>query len=240
MSTRSRVDGRPPPGILAEALRISEGGDALAGTHAVIGFNLVDWGRVDEGLVHYQLSLDHARRTGNRRRQAWSLGLGGWGLLAAARPQDADRWLADCMRLVDELRWTSFRPWPCALRGESRLRLRDDPMVVQQELERAFALSCQLADPCWEAAVARAMGLCHEARGELDHALAWISEARKRCVRETDTYVALLVEILADQARLSARLGLASQASACTREGLSLAARAYMDAHVHRAMQLMG
>lgn len=234
--------GRRPTAeaLLAESLRLAEGDDARAGTHGVIGFNLVDWGRVDEGLAHYELSLEHAQRTGNRRRRAWSLGLGGRGLLAAARPEDADRWLRDCVALVDELRWTSFRPWPCALLGESRVRLRIDPATVLQELERAFALSCQLADPCWEAAVARAMALCHEAAGDLERALEWLSEARRRCVRETDTYVALVVEILADQARLSAKLGNASQASACTREGLSLAARAHMDAHVHRAIRLLG
>jgi tetratricopeptide (TPR) repeat protein len=125
------------------------------------------------------------------------------------------------------------------LSGESRLRLGDDPKLIQQELERAFALSCQLGDPCWEAAVARTIGLCREACGDFEHALAWFTEARRRCVRETDTYVALLVEILADQARLSATLGRASQANACLREGLSLAARAHMDAHVHRVIQLM-
>lgn len=83
------------------------------------------------------------------------------------------------------------------------------------------------------------MGLSFEALGDDERALEWLAEARKRCVRETDVYVALLVEILADQARASAKLGHAAQASACTREGLSLAARAHMDAHVHRAVELL-
>ena len=233
--------GRRPSAAdhLAEALRLAGGDDALAGTHGVIGMNLVDWGRVDEGLAHYELSLEHARRSGNRRRQVWSMGLGAWGLLAADRAEDANRWLQDCLTLIDELRWTSFRPWPCALLGESRLRLRIDPMTVMQELGRAFALSCQLADPCWEAAVARVMARCHEVAGNPERATEWLSEARKRCVRQTDTYVALLVEILADQARISARLGHAAQSNICAREMLSLAARAHMDAHVHRAIDLI-
>ena len=121
--------GRRPSAAahLAQALRLAEDDVSLSGTHGVIGFNLVDWGRVDEGLLHYELSLEHADRAGNRRRQAWTKGLGAWGLLAADRPQDAARWLQDCLTLVDELRWTSFRPWPCALLGESRLRLQIDP-----------------------------------------------------------------------------------------------------------------
>jgi hypothetical protein len=159
--------------------------------------------------------------------------------MAADQLDEADRWLTDCLKVVDELRWTSFRPWPCALYGESRLRQQDDPATILIELERAFALSCQLADPCWEAAVGRSMGLCCEASGDDEGALEWFAEARKRCGRETDIYVALLVEILTDQARVSAKLGHAAQASACAREGLSLAARAHMDAHVHRAVQLI-
>ncbi len=233
--------GRRPTaaGHLARALEIAEDGDELAGIHSVVGFNLVDWGQIDDGLAQYRLSLEHAYRTGNRRRQVWSLGLGGRGLLAAQRLDEADRWLTNCLKGVDELRWTSFRPWPCALFGESRLRQDDEPLAVRHELEQAFALSCQLADPCWEAAAARAIGLCCEALNDDVRALEWFGEARTRCARETDTYVALLVDILADQARVSARLGDVAQASACTRAGLSLAARAHMDAHVHRAVQLL-
>ncbi len=234
--------GRRPSAAehLAEALRLADGGDALAGTHGVIGMNLVDWGRVNEGLAHYEISLAHAHSAGNRRRQVWSMGLGAWGLLAADRAEEANRWLQKCLTLVDELRWTSFRPWPCALLGESRLRLKADPASVMQDLERAFALSCQLADPCWEAAVARVMARCHEVAGNPEQALGWLSEARMRCVRQTDTYVALVVEILADQARISASLGHVAQSNTCAREMLSLAARAHMDAHVHRAIHLIG
>src|SRR5207253_2691899 len=128
----------------------------------VAGFNLVDWGKVDEGLAQYEMSLEEARRAGNRRREAWSLGLGSWGLLAASRPQDADRWLTQCLVLVDDLRWTSFRPWP----------------------------------------------------------------------------VALLVELLIDDARLSSKLGLHARAGTCKREAVSLAARSHMDVHVERAARL--
>ena len=55
--------------------------DTLAGVLAVTGFNPVDWGHVEEGLGQCRLSLEHARATGNPRREIWSLGLGAWGLL---------------------------------------------------------------------------------------------------------------------------------------------------------------
>jgi DNA-binding SARP family transcriptional activator len=233
--------GRRPTSAkhLAKALELATGDDERAAVHGVMGFNLIDWGRVDEGMAHYDASLEYARRTDNRRRQAWSLGLGGWGLLAADRMDDANLWLTECLQLVDELRWTAFRPWPCALFGEIRLRQSADPKVVQGDLENAFALSCQLGDPCWEAAVARTLGLSFEAAGDLDRSMNWLADARKRCVRESDSYAALLVEILVDQARISAKQGQLSQSDASTREVLALAARAHMDRHVARAVELL-
>ncbi len=224
---------------LAHALEIAEDRDDLASVHGVIGFNLVDWGKVDDGLEHFRTSLVHARGTGNLRRQIWSLGVGARGLLAKESLDEADRWLTDCLKLVDDLRWTSFRPWPSALLSESRLRQDDDPKAIQTELEGAFALSCQLGDPCWEAASARAMALSFEALDDNARAMEWLAEARQRCVRETDSYVALLAEILLDQARISAGMGLTAQAEACARECLSVAARAHMDAHVRQAVQLI-
>ncbi len=224
---------------LARALDVAIDGDDLASVHSVIGFNLVDWGKLDEGLAHYQTALEHAYTTGNQRRQIWALGLGAWGLLADDRLADADRWLSDCLKRVDDLRWTSFRPWPSALLVESRLRQGDDPKALQVDLESAFALSCQLGDPCWEGAVARVMGLCFEASDNHALAMEWLAEGRQRCVRETDSYVALSVEILLDQARVSSKLGNSAQASACARECLSVAARAHMDAHVRRAILLI-
>lgn len=233
--------GRRPTAAkhLAQALELAQEPGDLANVHGIMGFNLVDWGKLEEGLAHYQMSLQLASSVGNRRREGWSLGLGAWGLLAAGRLDEAEHWLTDCLKLVDELRWTAFRPWPCAVRCESRLRQNGDPQAIRLELESAFALSCQLGDPCWEAAVARVLGLSHEAANDTARALEWLREARKRCVRGTDYYAALLVEILLDQARLNGKLGHAAQADACVREALSLAARAHMDAHVERAVQLI-
>ena len=84
------------------------------------------------------------------------------------------------------------------------------------------------------------MARCHEVSGNLESALEWLNEARKRSVRETDPYVALVVEVLADQARINAKLGNAAQSNACIREMLALAARTHMDAHVQRAINLIG
>lgn len=234
--------GRRPSAAayLATALACAEDRDTRAGIHAVLGFNLIDWGRLDEGLVEYECSLDHARAVGNRRRQVWSLGLGAWGLLAADRLPQADRWLAECLVLVDDLRWVAFRPWPVAVLSESHLRQGTSPAELRPRLEEAFALSCQFQDPCWEAAIARVLALSFAADHQPATAMTWLAEARRRCFRNTDGYAALQVEILASQVEISRHLGNPALADALAREWIAAAARAHMDRHVARAAAFIG
>jgi hypothetical protein len=70
--------------------------------------------------------------------------------------------------------------------------------------------------------------------------MQWLTQARERCLRETDVYAALLVEIVADQARISVQSGQLAAADSIARELLSLAAKAHMDNHVHWAVELIG
>jgi len=229
--------GRRPSAAryLSEAIEIAEDSDSLAGIHAVIGFNLVDWGLTSEGLGHFETSLDRARSVGNRRREIWSLGIGAWGLLAADRLAEADAWLDSCLALCEEQRWIAFRPWPMALLGESGLRQRRDPAVLRPRLEEAFAIACQMADPCWEAAAARAIGLTFAASGQGMAAMDWLSEARRRGTRDSDAYCALQVEVLASQVEVSLGMGKPEMADVLAREWVSLAARTHSNGHVARA-----
>ena len=82
------------------------------------------------------------------------------------------------------------------------------------------ATSCQLADPCWEGAVARSIALTYVAEAALTPALDWLSEGRRRCLRETNRYAAIQVEILADQTNTSLAQGDTDHADAFAREWL--------------------
>ncbi len=235
--------GRRPAaaGLLEAALQSSEGDlDALAGIYSITAFNLVDWGKVEEGLEQYELSLDHARRAGNRRREIWSLGLGGWGMLAAKQPEGAIAWLEQALAACDEIRWIAFRPWPLAILAEARLTLGHDTGVIRRELDDAFALSCQLGDPCWEAAAARAIALAHAVEGDHNVARQWLEAARIACVRVSDPYAGLLVQILSDLADLDMRTGKPDPGAASARAFLSVAARTHADGHLQRAMDMVG
>lgn len=235
--------GRRPAAakLLDEALAAGDddpGG--LAGIFGTIAFNLVDWGRCDEGFAQFETSLDHARRGGSRRREIWSLGLGGWGLLAAGKPEAALDWLQRCLALCDDVHWLSFRPWPLSGLAEAHLRLAEEPASLRGGVEDAIALSRQIGDPCWEAATARVMALTFAASRDYDSAGRWLVTARERCTAMTDPFAGLLVTILSDQVRLSAAAGEEETSRTLARDLIALAARTHADAHLNAAMALLG
>jgi DNA-binding SARP family transcriptional activator len=223
--------------ILAEALEASgEHVGSLAGVHSVIAFNLADWGREEESLHHYDLALEHARSAGNKKQTIWALGLGGWGLLAAGRPESAQDWLETCLTLCDEANWLSFRPWPVAVHAEAGLKLGRPSGELEADLEGAFALSCHLGDPCWEGATSRSLALAHAARGETEVALKWLSRGRAACARVSDAFAGVLVAIIADQVALTEIAGGKEQADLLRRQLISLAAKTHADGHLRRAI----
>ncbi len=224
---------------LARAGELASTSDTRAGIYAVAGFNLVDWGRIDEGLDQHALGLDEARAAGNIRREMWSLGIGAWGQLAAGRLAEAESALEDCLRIVEAQRWIAFQPWPVAVLAETRLRQGETPARLRPALEEAFALSRQLADHCWEAATARMIALTYAAENEFGRAGEWIVEARVRCSRNTDTYAAMAVEVLASEVEIIRRQNRIAEAEAVARDWVAMAARCHMDAHVARAARFI-
>ena len=94
-------------------------------------------------------------------------------------------------------------------------------------------------DPCWEGATARAIGLTHAAVGEHDKALEWIDQSRRRCLRETDTYVAMHAAILDTEAIISSAAGQQARADEAGRALVALAARCHMDDFLARGLQIV-
>ncbi len=223
---------------LARGIALAEGdADLLAGLRSVRAFNLGDWGRLQESIAEYHAALDLARIAGNTRRQAWTLGLGGWALSRAGQHTTAALWLAECVHRIDELRWLAFRPWPLAVKDELDI-LRGD--VRLDELEHNLATSCQLADPCWEGMAARNLALAHAAAGHGATALAWITEAQIRCLRVPDTYVAITAAAYATESEIAHCDGLTERAHGAARKLIALAARTNMDAYLADGLRLAG
>lgn len=95
--------------------------------------------------------------------------------------------VAGSLELIERQRWLAFLPWPQALRAELDL-LAGDIDTAADRLERAWALACQLDDPCWEGMTARGLGLLNVARGDHEAATSWLAEAAARSNRVPDRY----------------------------------------------------
>ncbi len=224
---------------LDHADALADGDDALrAGVRAVAAFNLSDWGRHDDAIAAYDEAIEAARRSGDRRREAWALGLGGWTLHLADRGPESSNWLTACLDLVHDLQWVSFEPWPVTVLAEAKLATsRDDETSLG--FERWFATSCELDDPCWEGASGRVLALHHARRREHDLALRWIVDARTRCERKSDSWTGLLGEILLTEAEIRAESGDLPGASAAGRQTIALAARAQLDGLLPRGLDVL-
>lgn len=154
----------------------------------------------------------------------------------AGRPLEARDWLLRCIVSCDDTNWLSFRPWPVALLAEVRLSRREGVNSSEGELEQALALSNQLGDPCWQAAVARSLSLLETDAENFEAASKWLAHARERCCSVTDLYAGLLVEIISDQLRLCQKRGHDQDAAAFARDLLPIAAKTHADAHLDLAM----
>jgi hypothetical protein len=81
-----------------------------------------------------------------------------------------------------------YLPWPASLLAE--VDLEEGCLDRAQEgFQHAFALGCQLGDPCWEAMAARGIGRVESARGNADSAIEWLADATVRAVRLPDAYL---------------------------------------------------
>lgn len=214
---------------LTIALELADGAATLLpGLHSVAGMNLADWGHLDDALEQYEVAIEFARSIGDRRWEGWALGLGGWAALSGDRLAQAQDWLQQCLDIVRETHWLSFEPWPMAALAEAHLTersLSESP----DDLERIFATSCQLEDPCWEGASGRVLALHHAQAGETEDALDWITDARHRALRKSDTWAAMIGAILLTEAQIRESIGDTTGANATARELVAFAAQTQLD-----------
>jgi DNA-binding SARP family transcriptional activator len=181
--------GRRPTAAawLAKAEALASTDDELASILGVRGMNASDMGDYPSAFQHLQASIERARRCANHRQEAWSLATLARAHLLRDERSQAVAALACSLELVHAEHWMAFLPYPEALKGELDL-LAGHIDTATDELEHAFALACQLGDPCWEAMAARGLGLLNATRGDHATATAWLSEAHTRNNRVTDRY----------------------------------------------------
>lgn len=154
----------------------------------VLGSVLSDAARYPEALAALAEAADRSTAAGDSRRTAYSFAMIGRVHLLRGDLDAAVAELDRALELTRAERWTAFAPWPLVLRSEADIRVGDTDAAAVG-LEHAFALGCQLGDPCWEGAAARGLGLVAAARGDVDAAVHWVTDARIRCARLPDAYL---------------------------------------------------
>jgi DNA-binding SARP family transcriptional activator len=136
-------------------------------------------------LLDEALARADALGGGQPLGQALTL-LGRFHLLRGDR--DAARVLLDRALAEAEARgMTAFVPWPESFRAEIDLA-EGDLASAEARFEHAFALGCEVGDPCWESISLRGLGLVAEARGDVARALELLVDAPRLCRRLPDTY----------------------------------------------------
>jgi DNA-binding SARP family transcriptional activator len=92
------------------------------------------------------------------------------------------------LELVDARDLNSFRSLPESFRAEIDLR-HGHVDAAADAFEHAFALGCEIGDPCWESIATRGRGLVAVERGEVERGLELLVEAPRLCRRLPDTYL---------------------------------------------------
>lgn len=172
---------------LAKAQALADTDEELAAICGVRGMSASDLGDYPAALRHLEESVERAARCADHRQLAWSLSIMARAHLLRDERSQAAGALARCLELVRLQRWVAFLPWPQALRAELDL-VAGDVQSATDRFEQAWALACQIDDPCWEGMAARGLGLLSAGRGDNAAANGWLNEAAVRCNRVTDRY----------------------------------------------------
>jgi DNA-binding SARP family transcriptional activator len=133
-------------------------------------------------------ALERARRLGSGQPLGQALTLLGRFHLLQCEFDAARQVLDQALDEVGTRGMAAFRPWPESFRGELDL-IAGDLASAEARFEHAFALGCQIGDPCWESISLRGLGLVAAAHGDVPRALELLVDAPRLCRRLPDTYL---------------------------------------------------
>ncbi len=159
-----------------------------ASAMGVLGAALTDEGRTAEAMAALADAARVGRDADMPHVEGWARALLGRVHLIRGETDEAGQQLDGALRVCRAAGWVSYIPLPQALRAEVHL-LRDEVDEATAMAEAAFAVGCQIGDPCWEGLGARAIGLIHFRNGRDADGFTWLEDATARCVRTADAYL---------------------------------------------------
>jgi DNA-binding SARP family transcriptional activator len=174
---------------LARAADLGRGHDEeLAWVDAILGCCRSDVGHYAEAAERLRSAIDRSDRTNSVQAGAYGRAMLGRLYLLRGELDEARHMLDEALEYTQRHGWTAFVPWPESFRAEVDLRAGDVD-TAEERFEHAFALGCEVGDPCWEGIAARGLGLVAAARGDVPRALELLADASRLCRRLPDTYL---------------------------------------------------
>jgi len=169
------LDAAPDAGLRAAALGVS-------------GSVASDRGRTAEAIELLNRSVAEAATLDKPRLTGWAYTFLGRTHLLREELPEARASLDLALETVRGAGWMTFIAFPQSLLGAVELA---DGRIAEagDAFEAAFALGCQIGDPCWEGMGARGIGLVKIAKGDVADGIRWLDDARTRCVRIADAYL---------------------------------------------------
>ncbi len=159
----------------------------LARIATVCGASLSDTAHYAGAIALLREAEALATAAGDNKQLAYALSMLGRALLLHGDLDAAENVLDRSVDLAQH-GWTAFVPWPQSLRAEADL-MRGDVNAAASRFEHAFALGCQIGDPCWEGIAGRGLGCVAIARGEPQRAVEIFVDAIARSARLPDAYL---------------------------------------------------
>jgi DNA-binding SARP family transcriptional activator len=173
---------------LTRALDVAPDAGLRAAALGVAGAVASDRGRTSEAIELLTRSVEEAAPLAKPRLTGWAYTFLGRTHLLREELTDARAALELAIRTARSAGWMTFVAFPQSLLGE--VDLADGRLAEASDaFEAAFALGCQIGDPCWEGMGARGIGLARIANGDVAEGIRWLDDARTRCVRVPDAYL---------------------------------------------------
>ena len=175
--------------VLLRQASVLAGEDRTEQTRIAIvhGSVLSDTAHYAESIAMLQQATLQAESLGDKKQLAYALSMLGRAMLLQGDLTSAARLLDDSIALAQQL-WTAFLPWPQSLRAEVDMR-NGSVDAAAERFELAFALGCQLGDPCWEGIAGRGRGCIAISRGDTTAAIEILLDAITRSTRLPDGYL---------------------------------------------------
>lgn len=170
-----------------EATTLADGDPrVMAWVDLYAGMGRTDQGDYGGARPVLALAVELAGAAGDARARAYALtALGRLQLLRGETHAAAT--LETACSVTAEIGWTSFMAFPRALLAEVWLAAGDVD-AASGAFDHAYALACQVGDPCWESYSLRGRGLLAAARGQDDLAFDLLTAAPTACRRIRDAH----------------------------------------------------